>query len=52
MRNKLTSLQILFVKTLYDDCFHEWKMIPLHLLKKMFGASFKFYSDLSLINLT
>ena len=31
---------------LYDDCFHEWKIIPLHLLGKYFSSSFKFSSNL------
>ena len=30
----------------YDDCFHEWKIIPLHLLSKYFDPSFKFHSNL------
>ena len=29
----------------YDDCFHEWKIIPLHLLSKYFDPSFKFHSN-------
>ena len=31
---------------LYDYCFHEWKIILLHLLNKYFGLSFKFHSNL------
>ena len=46
IRFKLVSLQCSWVKKLYDDCFHEWKIIPLHLLKKYFGTSLKFYSNL------
>ena len=37
---------VLGLKKLYDDCFHEWKIIPLHLLNKYFGHSFKFHSNL------
>ena len=37
---------VLGLKKLYDDCFHEWKMIPLHLLNEYFGLSFKFHSNL------
>ena len=32
-RFKFVSLQCSWVKKLYDDCFLEWKIIPLHLLK-------------------
>ena len=47
VRKKLTSLQILLAKRLYDDCFLELKIITLHLLEKTFGCPFKFYSNLS-----
>ena len=29
---KFVSLQCSWVEKLFDDCFHEWKIIPLHLL--------------------
>ena len=32
IRFKFVSLQCSWVKKLYDNCFHEWKVIPLHLL--------------------
>ena len=32
IRFKLVSFQCFWVKKLYDDCFHEWKIIPLHYL--------------------
>ena len=31
----------------FDDYFHEWKFIPLYMLNKTFGLSFKFHSNLS-----
>ena len=34
IRFKLVSFQCSWLKKLYDDCFHEWKIIPLHLLNK------------------
>ena len=43
---KFVSLQCFWVKKLYVDCFREWKIIPLHLLNKYFGPSFKFHSNL------
>ena len=44
IRNKVNSLQSSWVKKLYNDCFHEWKIIPLYQLNK---TSFKFHSNLS-----
>ena len=46
IRFKFVSLQCSWVKKLYDYCFHEWKLIPLHLLIKCFGPSFKFHSNI------
>ena len=46
-RNKVNSLQSSWVERLYDDCFHEWKIILLYQLNKTFGPSFKFQSNLS-----
>ena len=46
IRFKFVSLQCSWVKKLYDDCLHEWKIISLHLLNKCFGPSFKFHSNL------
>ena len=43
---KFVSLQFTWVKKLYDDCFHEGKIIPLHLLSKYFGLHFKFCKKL------
>ena len=46
IRFRFVSLQCSWVKKLYDNCFHEWKIIPLHLRNKYFGPSFKFHSNL------
>ena len=43
IRNKVNSLQSSWVKRLYNDCFHDWKIIPLYQLNKTFGPSFKFH---------
>ena len=43
---KFVRLQFSWVKKLYDDCFHEGKIKPLHLLWKYFGPHFKFYKKL------
>ena len=42
IRFKFVSLHCSWVKKLYNDCFHEWKIIPLYLHNKYFGRSFKF----------
>ena len=34
------------MRRLYDDYFHEWKVIPLKLINKFFGSHFKFRSNL------
>ena len=41
----LSFFSVLGVKKLYDDCFHELKIIPLHSLNKFFGSSFKLHSN-------
>ena len=46
INSKFGSLQYSSVKRLYDDKFHEWKLIPLHLIKSTFGINFKFHSNL------
>ena len=30
----------------WEDCFHQWKVIPLKLIKKLFVSHFKFHSNL------
>ena len=47
IRKKIISLQCSWIKRLYDDSFHEWKIIPLHLISRTFGKSFIFHSNLS-----
>ena len=44
---KVISLQCSWVKKLFDENFHEWKIIPLHLIRITFGQDFKFHSNLS-----
>ena len=43
---KIPSLQFSWVKRLYGDKFHKWKLVPLHLIKSTFGINFKFHSSL------
>ena len=44
IQKKIISLQHSWVRRLYDDSFHEPKVLPLKLLKKSFGSHFKFHS--------
>ena len=37
---KIISLQCSWVRRLYDDSFHEWKLIPLKLIKKILWITF------------
>ena len=48
IRFKFFSFQCSWIKKLYDDCFHEWKIVPPHLLNKYFCPFFNFRSNLHL----
>ena len=37
---------MLLDRRLYNNYFHEWKLIPLYLIEKSFSRSFKFHSNL------
>ena len=37
LRNKITSIQCSWVKRLFKDDFHDWKVIPLFLIGKKVG---------------
>ena len=43
---KIISLQCSWIRRLHDNSFHEWKLIPLFLIKNSLGSSFKFHSNL------
>ena len=43
---KIIRPQCSWVRRLYDDSFHEWKVISLKLIKKSFGSHFKFHLNL------
>ena len=46
MNLEIASLECLWVKQLYDEEFHEWEPILLHLIKSTFGINFKFHPNL------
>ena len=43
---KIVSLQCSWIKTLYNEYFHAWKLIPLHLVTMSFGSTLKFHSNI------
>ena len=44
--SKIISLQCSWIKKLYEENFHEWKVIPTYLIKTNLGVHFKFDSNL------
>ena len=41
-------LKNFWVKRLYTEKFHQWKIIPLQYINKRFGKNFKFHSKLNI----
>ena len=50
INKKVASLQYSWIKRLFNDSFHEWKLIPLKLIEKSFDDDLKFNSNLSFNN--
>ena len=50
-QKRLISLKRSWIKWLYDDSFHKWKLIPLQLINERFWDNFKLHSDLSFNNI-
>ena len=46
MKSKISSLQCSWVKKLYEETLHKWKIIPLTLIKDTFEECFIFHSNL------
>ena len=44
--SKIVSLQCSWIKRLPDNNYHQWKVIPLYLIRWYLGRSFKFHSYL------
>ena len=44
LRNKIISMQCLWIKRLFEDYFYDWKVIPLFLIGKQLGKNFKFHN--------
>ena len=45
---KISSLQSPWIKRLFDEKFHDWKILPLHIIHKSLGKKFVFHSNLKL----
>ena len=43
---KISSLQSSWIKRLFDENFHDWKIIPLHIVHKSLGKMSVFHSNL------
>ena len=43
---KISSLQSSWMKRLFDENFHDWKILPLHIIHKSLGKKFLFHSNL------
>ena len=43
---KVNSLQSSWIKRLFDKNFHDWKILPLHIIHKSLGKKFVFHSNL------
>ena len=43
--SKVVSLQCSWIKRLFDNNFHQWKIIPLYLFRQYLGKNFKFHSN-------
>ena len=43
---KIKACQYSWIRRLYGNFFHEWKLIPLYLIRKSFDTSFKFHANL------
>ena len=50
LRNKTTSIQCSWVKRLFEDDFHEWKVITLFLIGKHLRKNFKFHNNIDISN--
>ena len=46
--SKITSLRSSWIKGLYGDSFHTWKVIPLYLIENHLDKNFIFHSNLSI----
>ena len=43
---KISSLQSSWIKKLFNENFHDWKILPLHIIHKSLGKKIVFHSNL------
>ena len=43
--SKVVRLQCSWIKRLFDNNFHQWKLVPLYLIRQYSGKIFKFHSN-------
>ena len=43
---KISSLQYSWIERLFDENFHDWKILPLYIIHKSLGKKFLFHSNL------
>ena len=48
INTKIASLACSWIKRLYDNSFHEQKLVPLHLINRTTTPTFKFHPSLAL----
>ena len=48
INTKIVSLQCSWIRRLYDDSFHQWKLILLHLINTTITPAFKFHPSFTL----
>ena len=49
---KIVSLKSSWIRRLYNECHHDWKIIPLNYICKALGKNLKFHSNSSIPNKT
>ena len=49
---KIVLLKYSWICRLYNECHHDWKIIPLNYINNALGKNFKFHSNLSIPNKT
>ena len=46
VKHKIVALRCSWIQRLYNENFHEWKLVPLRYIRKAFGKNVKFHSNL------
>ena len=49
---KIVSLKCFWIRRLYNECHHDWKIISLNYINNALGKNLKFHSNLSIPNKT